>query len=144
MEIFEPLKRRDTRKMITFSGCEDKMRRHLSAYQEMGYNGELSQPAPWPWMIWNKFLCLSHPVYGICCCCLVAKSCLTLATLWTVTPRLLCPMGFLGQKYCNGLPFSPLGDLPNPGIEPESPALQADSLSRSHLGSLSLPLPLIY
>ena len=37
-------------------------------------------------------------------------------------------MGFSRQEYWNGLPFPSPGDLPNPGIEPESPALQADAL----------------
>ena len=36
--------------------------------------------------------------------------------------------GFSRQEYWSGLPFPPPGDLPNPGIEPRSPALQADSL----------------
>ena len=42
------------------------------------------------------------------------------------------------QEYWNGLPFLSLGDFPDPGIEPTSPvspALQADSLPLSHLGS---------
>ena len=39
----------------------------------------------------------------------------------------LC-MGFSRQEYWSGLPFPSLGDLSNPGIEPRSPALQADSL----------------
>ena len=34
---------------------------------------------------------------------------------------------FSRQKYWGGLPCPPLGDLPNPGIKPESPAWQADS-----------------
>ena len=37
-------------------------------------------------------------------------------------------MGFSGQEYWSGLPFLSPGDLPNPGIESRSPALQADSL----------------
>ena len=37
-------------------------------------------------------------------------------------------MGFFREEYCNGLPISPPGDLPDPGIKPGSPALQADSL----------------
>ena len=37
-------------------------------------------------------------------------------------------MEFFRQEYCSGLPCSPPGDLPNPGIEPRSPALQADFL----------------
>ena len=47
-------------------------------------------------------------------------------------------MGFSRQEYWSGLPFPSPGDLPDPGIEPESPvapALQADSLLPSHLGS---------
>ena len=42
--------------------------------------------------------------------------------------RLLCPWGFSRQVYQSGLPWPPPGDLPNPGIELRSPALQADSL----------------
>ena len=34
-------------------------------------------------------------------------------------------MGFSRQEYWSGLSFPPPGDLPDPGIEPESPALQA-------------------
>ena len=37
-------------------------------------------------------------------------------------------MEFSRQEYWNELPFPSLGDLPNPGIEPGSPTLQADSL----------------
>ena len=37
-------------------------------------------------------------------------------------------MGFSRQEYWSGLPFHSPGGLPNPGIEPGSPALQADSL----------------
>ena len=37
-------------------------------------------------------------------------------------------VGFSRQEYWSGLPFPFPGDLPDPGIEPESPALQADSL----------------
>ena len=42
--------------------------------------------------------------------------------------RLLCPCEFSRQEYWSGLPCPPLRDLPNPGIKPRSPALQADSL----------------
>ena len=38
-------------------------------------------------------------------------------------------MGFPRQEYWNELPFPSPGDLPDPGIEHQSPALQADSLS---------------
>ena len=39
-------------------------------------------------------------------------------------------MGFPRQEYWSGLPFPPPGDLPNPGIKPASPTLQADSLPK--------------
>ena len=38
-------------------------------------------------------------------------------------------MGFSGQEYWSGLPFPSPGDLPDPGIEPRPPALQADALT---------------
>ena len=37
-------------------------------------------------------------------------------------------MGFSRQKYWSGLPLPSPGDLPNPGIQPRSPTLQANSL----------------
>ena len=42
--------------------------------------------------------------------------------------RLLCPWGFSRQEYWSRLPCPPAGNLPNPGIESRSSALQADSL----------------
>ena len=42
-------------------------------------------------------------------------------------------MGFLRQEYWSGLPFPTPGDLPDPGVEPVSPALHADSSPLSHL-----------
>ena len=42
--------------------------------------------------------------------------------------RLLCPWGFSRQEYWSGFPFFPPGDLPDPGIKQQSPALQVDSL----------------
>ena len=58
----------------------------------------------------------------------VTKSCPTLVTPWTVACQASLTMGFSRQEYWSGLPFPSPGDLPNPGIEPRSPALQADSL----------------
>ena len=47
----------------------------------------------------------------------------------SMRPRgLLCPWGFSRQEYWKGQCFPSPGDLPDPGIEPGSPALQADSL----------------
>ena len=50
------------------------------------------------------------------------------ATLWTVACQAPLSMGFSRQEYWSGLPCPPPGDLPDPGIEPGSPAWQADSL----------------
>ena len=44
-------------------------------------------------------------------------------------------VGFSRQEYWSGLPFPPPGDLPNPGIELKSSALQVDSLPLSHQGN---------
>ena len=44
-------------------------------------------------------------------------------------------MEFSRQEYYSGLPLPSPGDLPNPGIKPESPALQVDSLLLTHQGS---------
>ena len=64
--------------------------------------------------------------------CLVAQSCLT---LWTVACQTPLSMGFSRQEYWNGLPFPLPGDLPDPGIEPVSPALQWILSQLSHRGS---------
>ena len=56
-------------------------------------------------------------------------SCVPLfATPWTVTHQAPLPMEFFMQEYWSGLPFPSPEDLPNPGIELQSPVLQADSL----------------
>ena len=55
------------------------------------------------------------------------------ATPWTVTCHTPLSMGFSRQEYWSGLLCPPRGDLPDPGMESRSPALQADSLPLSHL-----------
>ena len=50
-------------------------------------------------------------------------------TPWTVAYLAPPSMGFSRQEYWNGLPFPSPGDLPNLGIEPRSPAFQADALT---------------
>ena len=51
------------------------------------------------------------------CCCLVAKSCLTL-TLQTVACQISLSVGFLRQEYWSGLPAHSPENLPDPGTEP--------------------------
>ena len=89
--------------------------------------------------IWIYSTLLSHTV-----CCAQSLSCVQLF----LTPQAvtLCPWGFSRQEYWSGLSCPPPGDLPNPGIEPRSPALWADSLpseppgkpKNTGVGSLSL------
>ena len=57
---------------------------------------------------------------------LVAQLC---PTPWTVAHQALLSMGILQEEYWSGLPFPPPGELPASGIEPGSPALQADCLT---------------
>ena len=71
-------------------------------------------------------------------------SCVRLfATPWTVARQAPLSMGFCSQAYWSGLPCPPPGDLPDPGIEPASPAaptLQVDSLLLKHVGSPCYPV----
>ena len=64
-----------------------------------------------------NIMCVSHSV--------VSDS---FVTPWTVEHQTPLSMEFSRQEYWSGLPFPSPGDLPDPGIEPRSPALQADSL----------------
>ena len=54
-------------------------------------------------------------------------------TPWTVAHQAPLSTGFSKQEHWEGLPFPPLGDLPDPGIEPVISALPVDSLPLSHL-----------
>ena len=80
-------------------------------------------------------------------CMLSRFNCVQLyVTLWYVACQAPLSMGFSRQEYQSGLPCPLPGDLPHPGIEPRSPALQADSLpseppgklKNTGMGSLSL------
>ena len=57
-------------------------------------------------------------------------------TPWTVAYQAPPSMEFSRQQYWSGLPFSSQGDLPDPGIEPGSPALQPDALPSEPPGKL--------
>ena len=59
---------------------------------------------------------------------LVDKTCPTLANPWAIACQASLLMGFSRQEYWSGLPFPSPGYLSDPGIEPRSPALQADPL----------------
>ena len=57
-------------------------------------------------------------------------------TPWTVVRQASPSVGFSRQEYWSGLSFPPPRDLPDPGIEPRSPALQVDSLPSELPGKL--------
>ena len=61
-------------------------------------------------------------------CVLVSHLFQFFLTPWTVAHQAPLSMGFPKQEYWSKLPFPSLGDLPYPGIEPRSPALQIESL----------------
>ena len=72
-------------------------------------------------------------------------------TLWTITHQAPLSTEFFRQEYWRGLPFPSPGNLPEPKIEPGSPAMQAGSLpteppgnSMSHLNHPKQPSPLLF
>ena len=67
---------------------------------------------------------------------LVAQSCLTLCDPMDYSLPGSSVHVFSRQEYWSGLPFPSPGDLPNPGIEPGFPALQADSFLSESPGKL--------
>ena len=72
-------------------------------------------------------------------------SCVQLfATPWTVAHQAPLSMGFSRQEYWSGLPFPFPGDLPDPGIEPRSPALRADASPSEPSGKQKLLPNLCY
>ena len=76
-------------------------------------------PFPVFFLSWGVFLV--HACTHVCRRCLVFRSHLTFETPGTVTHQ--APLSFSRQEYWSGLLFPSPGDIPNPGIEPTSPAL---------------------
>ena len=56
------------------------------------------------------------------------------ASPWTVARQAPPSLEFCRPEFWSGLPMAPPGDLPNPGIEPQSPALRANALPTKLLG----------
>ena len=72
----------------------------------------------------------------LCACILSCFSHVQLfVTLWTVASQAPLSMGLSRQEYWSGWPLPPPGDLPNRGMEPGSPALQADSIPAEPQGN---------
>ena len=82
-----------------------------------------------------SFLISNLILFGLCM--LSHFSCVWFfVTQWSVAALALLSVGFFRQEYWRGLPCPPLGDLPDPGIKPASPALKADSLLLGHYSVL--------
>ena len=110
---------------------------------------EGSVPGFSAWLIrWLTFPCVSsHHVPSMCIGLHVQNSCFykdtshvglkvkslsrvrLFATPWTVAHQASPSIGFSRQEYWSGLPVPSPGDLPDPGIEPRSPALRAEALT---------------
>ena len=70
-------------------------------------------------------------------------SCLVMcdsATLWTIALQAPLSMGFSRQESCSGFPFPPPEDLPDPGIEPRSPALAGGFFTTEPPGTFKIEL----
>ena len=70
---------------------------------------------------------MKHFAFSQSVSCSVVSDFLCLSS-WTVAYQVPLSMKFFEQEYWSGLPFPSPGDLPDPGIKPGSPVLQADSL----------------
>ena len=73
-------------------------------------------------------------LWGYAVCEVTSDVSSSFATPWTVACQAPLFMGFSRQEYWSGLTCPPPGDLPDPGIKPRSPPLQADSLPSEPLG----------
>ena len=79
------------------------------------------------------YMCVYIHVCVCVCVCVCVKESASLSVLfnsvtpWTGAHQAPLSMGFFRQEHWSGLPFPSSGDLPNSGIKPGSPALQADS-----------------
>ena len=78
--------------------------------------------------LWILFLFLIFSSYEMKWKCQFLRHVWLFVTSWTVAHQAPLSMEFSRQEYWSGLPFPSPGDLPNSGIKPGSPTLQADSL----------------
>ena len=89
--------------------------------------GKNATTLPWP------------PLWSLLLCVFMSSSVMfDSATPRTVARQAPLSMGFPRQEYWSGLPFPPPGDLPDPGVKPGSPALEANSLPSEPPGKPNL------
>ena len=88
--------------------------------------------------IYTLKITLDPLIQSVILCVLAAQSCLTLCN--PMEPARFLSVEFSRQEYWSGLLFPSPGDLPDPGIEPGSPALQAHSFTTEPPGKPSIIL----
>ena len=77
------------------------------------------------------YVCIYIYIYAVLSCLVMSDS---LQPHGLQPARFLCPREFSRQEFLSGLPCPPPGDLPNPGIKPRFPVLQADFFPSEPLG----------
>ena len=114
---------------------------HPSVHNSTIYNSqdtETTQVSTDGWIYVCVYVCIyiyTHThIYGMCT--KLFQSCPTFVILSIIALQLPLSMGFSRGEYWSGLPWPPPGHLPDPGIKPVSPALQADPFPLSHWGNL--------
>ena len=128
--------RKDQWLLRTSSGRKDWLQKSTKNWGRW-WNCSVSQWwLPHDWMHLSKLIELYSKESELYNVMLVAQSYWTHCNSWAVARQVPLSMEFPRQEYWSGLPFPFPGDLPNPGIEPRSPILWADSLPLSHQGNL--------
>ena len=109
-------------KLIDYLMCPTTLKRNNTFSGEFGYELVIIE-------VKNKNeVCVYNSMYW----CSVASAMSDSLTPWTAAPQTPLSMGFSRQEYWSGLPCPPLRDLPKPGTEAMSPALQVGTLPLSH------------
>ena len=104
---------------------------------------EVQNPNHWTAREFPRGLQFIINIYVLYVCVLVTQSCLTLP-LHVQARQSPLFMEFSRQEYWSGLLFPSRGNLPNSGVEPRSPALQADSLPTEPPGKLKKTTNIYY
>ena len=137
---FVPSWKKPQRTLLPLPSCEDTarffMNQGVSSHQTLQLAAAWSRTSQTP-ELWELNYCYIKPPclwYSIIAAWTdyeseVAQSCPTLCDPWTVAHQAPPSMGFCKQEYWSGFPFLSPGDLPDPGIKPESPTLKAHALT---------------
>ena len=125
----------DCRVFSNFYLCFAESSDSFSCISETGFlSSHGAQHESQPLSSYLKVVSHANSRLWVILCLVCVLSCSVMSNTLLSPPG--CPWRFSRQEYWNVLPFHPPGDLPNPGIEPRSSALQADSLPSEPPGKL--------